>query len=164
MRRGVVFIVGVVLATLVGTAGMVAWSMSPRPKPEPVQVDFDSLSSEYPAIRIQGTAHYRGVVLQTVPAGLLTPPQKYYVYALFPPFDTEGREISLLVRSTVPPTPRVDYEFMELEGWLDRPRPVTIPFRTEEMLAKADYFFGDDVLVLEPWSQRTVDPSELTGE
>jgi hypothetical protein len=164
MKRGVVFVVVMGIAAALGSAGLLAWSLTPRGRIEPVDVDFEHLDAALPAIRIRGTAHYRGVIHQTVPAGVFSEPQRYYVYALFPAFDTESREVQLLVRSQEPPSARVDYEFLEVEGWLDKPRPVTIPFQTEEMLGKAGYFFGEEVLVLEAWAQRTVDPADMADD
>lgn len=165
MKRGILVVLLAVLIAVGGTAGLLVWQAQPRPRPEPVDVTLATLDLEHPpeAITIRGTAHYRGIVRQKVPGSLRGPEHMMYVFGLFDVYDTEGREIRVLVRSPFEPPPRIDYEFVELTGWLDRPAAHTIPFRTEEMLAKADYFFGDEVLVLEPWDHRTMDPADLAA-
>jgi hypothetical protein len=162
MRRVLLWVGGLTVLVIAAVVGLVVWQLQPRPRPEPVPVTFETLDPGDPpaAITIRGTAHYRGVVRQRVPPSLAGGAREYHVYGLFPLYDTEGREIRLLVRDPEPPPPRIDLEFVELTGWLDRPRPHTIPFRTEELLARSDYFFSDEVLVLEPWARRTLDPAD----
>lgn len=160
MKRG--WVLGVVLGvTLVAsTAVFIAWQLQPRQPVEPTLVNFETFQADLPAIRIRGTAHYRGMIKQDVGASLLGGPDTYWVYPLFAVGDTEGREVRLLVRSPIAPPKRVEYEFVELEGWLDAPRPHTIPLRTEDLLGTANYYFSPEVMVLEPWRQENFDPAE----
>jgi hypothetical protein len=148
---------GVVLA-LVGLAVTgVIFTLSPRAPIEPVRADFDDLEPDMKAVSVRGTAHYRGVLVQH-PRGGCQGSEPMYVYALFPVGDVLGREVRVLVRTRERPSPRVDFEFVEVEGFFDPPRPHTVPFDTEEKLARADYFFHPDLRVIEAWSVRTVSP------
>ena len=108
---------------------------------------------------MRGTAHYRGVVTQTVPASLAGPAQQYAVFGLFPLHDASDKEIRVLVRSPFKVPPRVDYEYVQVTGFLERPKPSTIPAQTEQMFARADYWFSDDVWVIEAWEITTFDPA-----
>jgi len=159
VKRGAILLALVVLmAGAIG--GLAFWMAQPRARVPATEVTFETLSPEYGAIRIRGTAHYRGVVHQRVGASLASGPQEYWVYALFPVHDTEGREIKLLVRSDKKPPSRVDYEFVELEGWLDPPKSNTLPLQTQKMMSQSGYFW-DEVLVLTPWRSESFDPADL---
>lgn len=151
--------IAVVLVFVVGLVGTVVVSLWPRTPIEPTDTTFEDFDPSLEAIRIRGTAHYRGLIVQHTRGGMGMQPPVMYVYALFPLGDVQGREVRILVRTPEKPPPRVDFEFVEVEGWLDPPRSHTVPFNTEQQLARADYFFGSEVQVLEAWSIRSVELS-----
>lgn len=138
-------------------AGVVTWALLPRARVPPVDVSFEQLDPSLPAIRIRGTAHYRGVLIQRTRGGLSFEPEVMYVWALFPLGDTESREVRILVRTDRKPPPRIDFEYVEVEGFLDPPQRHTLPMGSEEKMAAANYFFHPDVRVLSAWDIRAVD-------
>jgi hypothetical protein len=156
MDRWLLFGAGA-LAVL-ASIGFVGWSLMPRQRIPPVDATFEELDPDLPAIRIQGTAHYRGVIIQRSRSAISFEPETMYVYGLFPVGDTEGREVRILVRTDRRPAARVDFEYVEVEGFFDAPRPHTLPFGSEEQMAGANYFFHPDVRVLTAWDIRTIDP------
>jgi len=55
-------------------------------------------------------------------------------------------------RTQRPPEHLVSYELMTVEGRIERPTVNKVPFDTEILLGKGtDYFFADDLLLIEPW-------------
>ncbi len=148
MRRWLpllILVVGVG-AVLLADAGLL------EPRGEPVDVEFAALSLDEPFVRTELQAHYEALVTQTIPANLLHEEQKLWLFAAFAPYDSEGRQVRLLVRTARPPDKIASFEMMTVTGQLVRPTPATVPMATEEQLGRhTDYFFTDDVLLLEPW-------------
>lgn len=148
MRRWLPFVLPFVLVLGVGLA------LFARGDTEPTSFTWrtlDALDLSVPHVRVSGMAHYPVVVEQHVPGNLFRDPQDLYLFPLFPAYDTEGRRIEVLVRTTRKPDPFVSYELMTIEGTLSRPTPDTVPFDTEILLGeRSDYHFADDMLVLTP--------------
>lgn len=159
MRWSALAAAGAVVLVGVGAAG--TWWWMQRPPPAAVAITFSDLPSKAPAVRIRGTAHYLAMVRQDVPGHVFVEARTYYVYGLFPAHDTSSRAIRLLVRTQVPPEDGVSFEYLEVEGLLYPPDRYTVPWRTEDILSgQSDYFFTDDMLVVEPWAQRAWDPAD----
>jgi hypothetical protein len=157
-QRSLLVVGGVLAVAAVGAAGGLYLWASADP-PEPIVVEFADLPVDAPVIRIRGTAHYMAMVRQDVPGNLIFEPKTFYVYGLFATHDTSSKAIRLLVRTEVPPEDGVGFEFLELEGWLMPPDRHTVPFHTEDLLAQqSDYFFTEDLQVLQPWHQESFDP------
>ena len=58
----------------------------------------------------------------------------------------------MLVRTARKPERFVAYEYMTLEGRLSLPTSDKVPFSTEIELGKrSEYFFTDEMVLLEPW-------------
>jgi hypothetical protein len=144
---------------VVAIGGMIFVLSQPRARIVATEVTFETLTPTHKAIRIRGTAHYRGVVHQKVPASIISDAKEFWVYALFPVNDTEGREVKVLVRSETKPPSRVDFEFVVLEGWVDPPKAHTVPMFTQQMMSRSGYFW-DDLLVLTPWESKGFDPAD----
>lgn len=167
MKRGTLIAIVLGVLLVLGAVALVVSAFLPRSRPDPVRVTFDELVQLDPkpaAVTLRGTAHYRGVVTQNVPPSLAGGPDRYWVYGLFDVHDTAGKEIRILVRSPFEVERRIDYEYVELTGWLDRPKSHTVPPQTEQMFARADYFFSDDVWVLTPWEVESFDPAAEVTE
>lgn len=154
MRRWLPFVIPFILILALGAT---AWWMTHRDqdfgRDGPVlEVDFAALELSSGPVRLSGMAHYRGTIVQKVPATVLSEEQTWYVFPLFPVYDTDNREVRVLVRTQRPPEKIISYEIMTLEG---RPREVTperVPFSTEILMGQqADYFFADEVILIEPW-------------
>jgi len=155
VRRWIAFLVPFAVVVLLGTA-LVGWNrgwLGASDPGEAVFVTFEDLHSGPKAVRISGMAHYSAVVEQHVPGNLFHRPETYYLFGLFPPYDTESRMIEVLVRTPREPEDLVSFELMTVEGRLSRPALDKVPLDTEVILAKrSDYYFADDMLLLEPWS------------
>jgi hypothetical protein len=118
-----------------------------------VEVAYEDINIGTPDIRVKAMAHYPIVIKQRVPGNLFFAEKNYYLYALFAPYDTDERAIRVIVRTERPPPSLVSYEYMTIEGHLSFPTQNQIPFETEiELGKKTDYFFIDDMLLLEPSS------------
>ncbi len=150
---------GFAVASLVGVVG---YNLAPRTKPDPVSVAFSELvrmESPPAAVKVRGVAHYRGRATQSYAGGLFSDAKTVHVYGLFDTHDTTGREIQILVRSDVAPDHLVDFEYVELTGWYERPASHTVPTNTEILFSRANYFFSDNLWVLEPWQIESFDPA-----
>jgi len=147
--------IGIAVALVLGAIGFVAWSAAPRQRIEPVDATFETLSPKLRAVRLRGTAHYGGVLIQR-PRGGLWEPELVYVFGLFPLGDTTGREVRAVVRTPQRPPRGIDVEFVEVEGFVDPPRSHTLPIGSEEQMAAAGYYFHPDIVVIDAWSVQTV--------
>ncbi len=169
MRRALVFIVPFTAVLLLGLTALGAsqgW-MQEEVRGEATYIAFDALGDAPDVVRVSGMAHYTSVVTQQVPGGLLREPQTWYLFGLFAPYDTEGRNIRLLVRTQRPPEHLVSFELMTIEGRLQRPTLHNVPFDTEILLGKGSsgYFFADDMLLVEPWHiESGLDPRARPAE
>jgi len=162
VRRWIAFLVPFAVVVLLGTA-VVGWNrgwVGDTARGEPVFTTFEDLDSGVRAVRISGMAHYSVVVEQHAPGNLFHTPKTYYLFGLFPPYDTASRMISVLVRTTREPEDLVSFELMTIEGRLSRPALDKVPFDTEVILGKrSDYYFAEDMLLLEPWTvEEGLDP------
>ncbi len=118
-----------------------------------VEVAYNDINIGTRDIRVKGMAHYPIVINQRVPGNLFFEEKNYYLYALFAPYDTKERAIRVIVRTERPPPSLVSYEYMTIEGHLSFPTQDQVPFETEiELGKKTDYFFIDEMLLLEPTS------------
>jgi hypothetical protein len=155
VRRALAFAVPFTLVFVVGVLA-VAWArgwLGPDPKGQVVPITFDDLDDPPPYVRISGMAHYAAVVEQHVPGGLFREPTTWYLFGLFPPWQTEDRQIRVIVRTTREPERLVSYEVMTLEGRLAPPTLRELPLDTETILSRgSDYYLAPDVWLLEPWS------------
>lgn len=167
MKRGTVIAVVLGVLLVLGAIGLVGTAFLPRSKPDPTPVTFDELVLMDPkpaTVTLRGTAHLRGVVTQNVPPSIVGGHDRYWVYGLFDVHDTAGKEIRIVVRSPFEVEKRVDYAYVEVTGWLDRPKSYTLPPQTEQMFGRADYFFSDDLWVLEAWEVKGFDPAETPAD
>lgn len=157
MRRLKYF--AVILVVAIATIGTLWLLNRPRPAGTPVEIAFgDAHEHVGDYVRITGMAHYAAVVRQDVPGTWVQDPKTLWLWGFFEAFDTEGRAITMVVRSPEKPEHLVHYELMTVEGWLERSTPEKVPFEAEVILGKnSDYFFTDDMLLLEAY---TLAPAE----
>lgn len=148
---------GLVVGVIGISAVVLPWQDWVYSRPEPVAVTFDHLDPALGAIRVEGTAHFRALVKQHVPATLWDDAKTVYCYGLFPLGDTENREIRLLVRTDQAPDGLVDFENMRIEGLISKPDRYTVPFQMEQVLGdQSGYYFSNDLSVLSAWSHETI--------
>jgi hypothetical protein len=116
-------------------------------------VIYQDIGIETSDVRVKGMAHYPIVIKQKVPGNMFFEEQVYYLFAFFAPGDSGERAIRIIVRTQRPPPSLVSYETMTIEGHISFPTQQKIPFETEiELGKKTEYFFIDEMLLLEPSS------------
>ncbi len=119
---------------------------------EPIDAALEELPLETPFVRVRGMAHYPVIIKQHVPGSLFYDEQTFYLFPLFAPNDTSTRGVRVLVRAPRRPDALVDFEHMVVEGFVGRVTPDKVPFSTEIDLGKrTDYWFTDDMVLLEAW-------------
>ena len=149
-------IIGLMVTCLV--VGLIVWRGEESDShPVPVDISFEETDLSVGPVRIRGTAHYVARVNQHVAATLFSEAKTIYSYGLFPMGDISSKEIRILIRTDRPVPKNIDYEYLEMEGFLEAPTRVTVPFQMERVLGgNTGYFFSPDLLVLQPWSQRPI--------
>lgn len=154
MKRALITIGIGVIAIVMAT--VIPWRVAPQ---APVPVAFADLGSAYPMATVRGTAHYNVVIEQNIPASLLSDAKRYWLYPLFPEHDTTSRAIVLWVRSPVQPEPGVSFEYLQLTGPVGPPNRQAVPSQTQYLLSQqSDYFFADELWVIEPTQQSSYEP------
>ena len=138
------------------SAGVVLFFVSQPtgiPRGEPVVTAVNDVHLEEPFVRIEGMAHYGALVRQRVPPRFpWQEEERFFLFPIFAEHAARDRAIRVLVRTKREPERFVHYEYMAVEGRLVRPTDETLPYSTEvEMGKKTDYFFTDELLILEPW-------------
>ncbi len=116
-----------------------------------VDVSFAELVPGPPRrVRLEGTAHLGATVTQKRPATWFHDASTHYVFGLFPKGEYDHRAIPVLVRTTRPPPPRVDFEDMVVEGVLG---PITAdrvsPSHEATLSSRTSWYFADDVQLLD---------------
>jgi hypothetical protein len=157
MKKGV--LVGLLLVSViaVGAMGVGWWITQPVEHPIPVDVAFDQLDEARGGVRLRGTAHYVARVNQHVEATLFSEAKTIYSYGLFPRGDISSKEIQVLIRTEHPVPKNIDFEYLEVEGYLEQPNRQTVPFQMERVLGgQTGYFFSPDLLVLRAWHQQPI--------
>jgi hypothetical protein len=154
VKRAAAFVVPFVLVTG-GILGFFWWTAEP-PLQRQAVIEFDAVSDldlEQPFVRIEAMAHYPVVVKQkTNPRFPWQHRELFYVFPLFDKHDPDARAVRILVRTKREPERFVAYEYMTVEGRLERPTAETLPYNTEiEFGKRSEYFFTDDLMILEPW-------------
>lgn len=157
MKKGfvLVFAIGIFLLAIA-----TAWLMRPSGlvvDPNPVPIEFSEIATTRGAVRIKGTAHYVARVMQTSEATVFSDEKTVVSYGLFPKGDITSKEIRVLVRTEVPIPKNTDFAYVALEGTLEEPTRLTVPFQMERVIGeRSGYFFSPDLLVLQAWSQEIV--------
>lgn len=153
MKRALPFVLIAVGIVVIGVLIRVLTAEPPlAPSGEAVVMPLAEVHLEVPEVRLVGMAHYPVVIRQVVPGNIFKKEQTWFLFPLFKAGDTSDRAVRVLVRTTRKPDRYVSYEHMKLEGRVRRPTPDIVPFNTEIALGKrSDYFFTDEMVVLEPW-------------
>ena len=153
MKRYLVFLVPFVTIVAVG-GGAKVWVELGRgvPRGEPVDVELADLGLDTPFVRVKGMAHYPVIIKQTRPGNLLVDDETVWLWPLFEAHDTKSRSIRVLVRAPREPENLVAFEYMTMEGHVSPITADKVPWSTEIQLGKrSEYWFSDDMVLLEPW-------------
>lgn len=154
-----VFVLVVALVVLFSSLAIV-WSMQvsgPVVHPDPVNIEFSEMNDARGPVRVKGTAHYVARVKQTSPATLFSDEKTVVSYGLFEKGDITSKEIHILVRTEVPIPKNTDFAYVALEGILEEPTRLTVPFQMERVIGeRSGYFFSPDLLVLQAWNQEII--------
>lgn len=152
MKRSLSFVLPFAFVLCGGAAVWYSQLPPELPRGEPVDMVLGDIHLEEPFVRVSGMAHYPIVIKQSVPQGLFAEDGTTYLFPLFPEHDTSDRAVRVLVRANRPPEKYVSYEYMTVEGHVALPTSDKVPFNTEIELGKrSEYFFTDEMLLLEAW-------------
>lgn len=146
MNRRVKAYVGSALVSALLVLGYATYDRGALPgmNPTPVDTPFAALSLDNRGVRVKGTAHYPA---QLQMSDGLPGDGPVYVFPLFGPDDTTGKEIRVLVLSHVMPDPMLGFEDRTIEG-LVRPSVGRLPQGVRDHLGMLGYRFADEVLVI----------------
>lgn len=151
MRASVAFVLPFVVVSLVGlgTWGLMSWW--PRTVGEPKDVSFEEINLDQDRyVRLRGTAHYRALLKERVPASLIRGGITLYAFGFFPEDDLNSRAIPVLVWTQRAPERRIEYEYLTIEGILSAPDDRNVPPGAEDILAAGgEHWFSDSLVVME---------------
>jgi hypothetical protein len=143
----------VFLLSAAGFVGFVWWDRGAppgvQPPTEPVAVA--ELTRNHRGVRVEGTAHYSVKLVQT--AG----DETWYLFPLFPPGDTAGRDVTVVVRTQRKPGELYSFEDLVVEG-LARPPGTLMPRSTQDQLTNRGYTFSPDFVLVEEFEAPAPDP------
>jgi len=144
MNRKLLSFLGASGLSLLAVLAYATWERGALPgfRPTMHEVAFDGLSLDSRGVRVAGTAHY------PVGAQINGRGGPRYAFPLFPPGDTLGRTIRVLVLSPTPPDPVLGFEDRTIEG-LIQPPGMQVPEGLRRIFEQQGYHFADDYLILE---------------
>jgi hypothetical protein len=148
--RKVVRWFSVAIAAVLGAAIVGSWVGVDGCAMDPVEVGVEDLVPGQGLVRVRGTAHYPLRVAQDYRASLIPPTsQVVWIFPLFPPGDTLGREIRILVLSYTEPDPILSFEMRTIVGWPRKPTRRRVATNVIEAFKHLGFTFASDWVVLE---------------
>jgi hypothetical protein len=148
-RRMFLYIALLLLLGLGGVAFALGDEFGLVPRGEPSALAYDALDRDSGYVEVRGTAHYPVRVKQTFEATWLRPdPSTQHIFPLFPPGDTMGREITILVISQVEPDRMLGLEDRLVRGEVRRPTSRLLTRGVLDTYREYTYQFSDDFLLL----------------
>jgi len=144
--RKVMAVVGGPFVVVAGVAfGVVWWDRGAPPGFDPpiVDVEIGQITRDNRGVRLTGTAHYEAKVRQTASNG-----DSWTLFPLFPAGDTIGREVHVLVRTTLEPEDLYSFEDLVVEG-MARPPGRLVPRAAREAIYDRGYSLTDDYVLVE---------------
>lgn len=152
MKHPLLLVVGLPLLVFTLAAsifvGFVWWDRGAPPGFEPPVEDVAvaDLTRSHRGVRIKGTAHY-GVKLVQKQGD-----ETWYLFPLFAPSDTAGREVSIVIRTQRKPGDLYSFEDLVVEG-LARPPGTLMPQSTQEQITRRGYHFAEDFVLVEEFDR-----------
>lgn len=148
-RRMFLYIALLVLLGLGGVVYALGDVLGLVPRGEPSALAYEALDRDSGYVEVKGTAHYPVRVKQTFEPTLLRPePPTQHIFPLFPPGDTMGREITILVISQVEPDRMLGLEDRLVRGEVTRPTSRLLTRGVLDTFHEHAYQFSDDFLLL----------------
>lgn len=111
-------------------------------------VAVGELRSSMIAVSVHGTAHYPLRISQPRPKTLTRPARTWWLFPLFPPDDTTGRSVRVMVMSTEEPDPIISFEDMTVDGWVRSGDELVTP-DLRKAFQDEGYEFEDEVVLIE---------------
>lgn len=147
MKKLALAVLGPILLVALAALAFVWWERGAPPgfRPEAVDVDVESITRDHRGVRISGTAHLQARLRQTAGG------ETFYVYPLLPKSDTLGREIHVILRTTVQPNDLYGFEDRSIEGFA-RPPGNVVDRTVKKALQKKGYHFTEDFVLIEEWA------------
>ena len=143
MKKLLLTILGPFFLVVGVTVGIIWWDNGAPPgfRPPVKDVSVTEITRENRGVRLQGTAHYELRIQQKEGDDL------YMIYPLFPPGDTMGRDVRVLVRTRRVPDRLVGYEDVTVEG-LARPPGRLVPGAVIDALLDRGYSVQEDFVLV----------------
>jgi hypothetical protein len=148
-RPMVLYIVLLSLLALGGVAYALGDRLGLLPRGEPRALAYEELDRDSGYVEVLGTAHYPVRVKQSFePTWLRSEPRTQHIFPLFPPGDTMGREIRILVISESEPDRMLGLEDRRVRGEIVRPTSRLLTRGVLDTYREHAYQFSDDFLLL----------------
>jgi hypothetical protein len=147
MRKLLVFVVALIVGVLMFHLW---WNRLPPfdGHSDPVDTPFANLKSDQDSVRVKGLAHHAVRAERFYPGGFLRAEKTFWIWPLFAPNDPHGKKIEVMVASHEEPPWGVDFEDVQVEGWVRPPR-ARVDIKLEKALRGLGYRFGADYLLIE---------------
>lgn len=149
MKKLALVVLGPILVVALAALGFVWWERGAPPgfRPTPVDVTVDSISRDNRGVTLTGTAHLQARLKQTSSGS----DEVWYLYPLMSKGDTTGKDIHVMLRTTVKPNDLYGFEDRTVTGFARPPgRLVTRDVR--EALLQKGYSFDEDYVLVEEWA------------
>ncbi|MBN1335532.1 MAG: hypothetical protein JXB39_06180 [Deltaproteobacteria bacterium] len=148
--------IGIALAMLGSWVGVRGCATKPQ------QVSVEDLAPGQGLVEVRGTAHYPVRVAQDYRPSFLPPTsQIVWIFPLFQPGNTLGREIRILVLCYTEPDPILSFEMRSIVGWPRKPTRRRVATNVIEAFETLGYTFAEDWVVLEERPPKEFSP--VTG-
>ena len=145
MRKVVAVVGGPFVLVAAVAIGVVWWDRGAPPGFDPpiFDVEIEEITRDHRGVRLKGTGHYEAKVLQTASNG-----DTWTLFPLFPTGDTIGREVHVLVRTTLVPDDLYSFEDLVIEG-MARPPGRLVPRAAREAIYDRGYSLTEDYVLVE---------------
>jgi hypothetical protein len=149
VKKPVLFVLLPILLVAAAAFGFVWWERGAPPgmRPTPVDVTVDTISRDNRGVRLSGTAHLQARLKQTASGTDAV----WYLYPLLAKGDTAGREIHVMLRTTIAPNDLYGFEDRTVTGFA-RPPGRLVTREVREALLQKGYSFDEDFVLVEEWA------------
>ena len=156
MKKLLLTILGPFVLVAAVALGIYTWDNGALPFMRPAAVDVsveDINYDDYRGVRVKGTAHYELRIQQK------EGDQLYTMYPLFPPGDTIGRDVRVIVRTKKVPDRLLGFEDVTVEG-LARPPGRLVPSAVTDALLERGYSIQDDFVLINEFDEEDEEAGE----
>lgn len=148
MKKALLAVLMPMSVVAVGAIGFFWWDRGAPPGFRPTLVDVapSEITYDHRGVRLSGTAHYAGKLVQRSGSGART----WYMYPVLARGDTMGRYVEVVVRTTREPDPMLGFEDVVVEGLARPPGSIVGPGAREAMI-EAGYELDEKLVLVEAY-------------